>query len=178
MSDVPQESDGITNFLDSLVPREKRETISREAKWASIAIALVALFLQQFTLNKAAPILLDMVSGGGASFENYLEIIDVLMISLPFVGALTILLVLIGRGRLVLGQIVPMAILLLVGAAYLGNEFGFKNVDVPTTAGSSLQSLSNLFTAYLNAYGVSVFVSSFIVSFLFTRAYFILKSTE
>ncbi len=39
------------NILDSIIRKEKREAISREAKWTAIALALVALAGQQWILN-------------------------------------------------------------------------------------------------------------------------------
>ena len=168
------------DIFESVIPREKREAIGRDAKWTAIALALLALLGQQFILNTDtvktmyAPIA-NYFERGGASLEDYITIGKTFAASGPVILAFAIIIVYaVGRIQrqegFAPGHFFVGAGLLYV-AALIGNTLGFAPVRTIGLRGNPYTAMPLLLGDYYNSYGFVLFFSSIIVGIFIARAW-------
>ncbi len=174
------------NILDSIIRKEKREAISREAKWTAIALALVALAGQQWILNWEniktlySPVG-NYVQPGGAGFEDYITIGMTIAASAPLVLVLAAMYVFV-TGKLEKQEgLAPghywVGALLLWVAAKIGNALGFTPVRTAGLRGGTPFSwVGFILGDYASSYGFILFLSSIIVAIFVGRAWKILTT--
>ncbi len=169
------------DILESIVPKEKREAIGRDAKWAAIGIALVAFIGQQFVLNMEFiqalyPPFENYFKPGGASLGDYIAIWNTFAVSAPLVLVISVMYVYgaeklqkeegFAPGHYLVGG------LLLWGAALVGNAIGFTPVKSEGLRGGTPFAWMGLMLGdYFSSYGFILFGSSLIVGILMGRAW-------
>ena len=169
------------DILESLIPKQKREAIGRDAKWTAIGIALFTLLGQQIVLNSETITTLyspfeNYLKPGVASLGDYITIWNTFVVSAPLVVAFSIIW---GYGSEKLrkqegfaaGHYWIAAILLWV-AAWIGNQAGFTPVRSEGLRGGTPYAwVAFMLGDYLNAYGVVLFLSSLAVGIFVSRAW-------
>jgi hypothetical protein len=174
------------DILESIVPKEKRDAIGRDAKWAAIGIALVSFIGQQFFLNMEFikvlyPPFENFFKPEGASLGDYITIWNTLAVSAPLVLVISVMYVYgaeklqkkegFAPGHYLVGG------LLLWGAALVGNTIGFTPVKTEGPRGGTPFAWMGLMLGdYFNSYGFILFGSSLIVGILMGRAWNVLTT--
>ena len=168
------------NYLDTVLPQEKRDAIGRDAKWTSIVLAVIALLGQQVFLNidgvKALySIPANYLKPGVGSIEDYIKIGNVFWLSAPVIIAITIIINFVNNQRQKRQGFAPghffVAAILLVGASYIGNALGFAPVKTALYNGNPYTSFAMVLGDIFNSYGVILFLSSLVVGFFMARVW-------
>lgn len=168
------------NYLDSVIPQEKRDAIGRDAKWTSIALAVITLLGQQVLLNMDGvktlySIPANALKPGVGSFEDYINIGHVFWQSAPVIIAFAIIFIFVNNQRqkqagFALGHFFVAAIL-LVGAGYIGNALGFAPVKTALYNENPYASFAMVLVDIFTSYGVILFLSSLVVGFFMARVW-------
>lgn len=171
----------LNDFLEPIVSKEKRESISRDAKWAAIALSIISFLGQQFILNTKtvkklyAPVE-NYLNPGVASLDDYISIGNTFIASAPLIIVFAIFyLVLKGKSErgegLAPGHFWVGAVLLYIGASF-GNAAGFASVRTAgIRGGNPLTAFSLILSDYYNSYGFILFLSSLVVGVFLGRAW-------
>lgn len=162
---------------------DKKNAIKRDAKWTALALPLIALLGQQFTLNGLAkeigPVVNNISKPGAPLLLEYLGIAEVFWTSAPLVVALAIIYIMFRKDVLLSTPGMAAAAIVLVLAGTLGNALGFPGFEFRAQYGSTPPGyILGALEAYMNAYGLVTFLSSIVVGIFFGRAYWILSDSD
>lgn len=165
--------------------KQKFGAIERDARWTGIAIAIISLVGQQFTLNNESiktlwSIAENVRKPGVAPPGDYLTFWNIFAASAPLVVVIAAMYVYV-TGKLERGEgLAPwhfgVAAGLLYVAAYVGNEIGFRPVYPGGLGGTPPAMMAFMLQDYRNAYGSILFGSSIAVGVFMGRAWKILTS--